>query len=48
MVDISDDPNVGRRAELTRVVRRRQWSDTEKGRIVVEAITPGVVIADVA
>ena len=39
MVDISDDTNlVRRRAEITRVVRRRQWSDEEKGRIVTEAI----------
>ena len=49
MVDISDDTNVSRRrAEVTRVVRRRHWSDEEKGRIVAEAISPGVVVADVA
>jgi transposase len=49
MVDISDDTNVvRRRAEVTRVVRRRHWSDEEKGRIVAEAIAPGAVIADVA
>jgi transposase len=49
MVDISDDTNVVRyRAEVTRVVRRRRWSDAEKGRIVAEAIAPGAVVADVA
>lgn len=49
MVDISDDTKiVQRRAEVTGVVRRRRWSDEEKGRIVAKAITPGVVIADVA
>ena len=30
------------------MVRRRRWSDEEKGRIVAEAIAPGAVIADVA
>ena len=49
MVDISDDTNVvRRRAEITSVVRRRRWSDEEKGRIVAEAIAPDAVIADVA
>jgi transposase len=49
MIDISDDTNVVRRgAEVTRVVRRRHWSDEEKGRIVAEAIAPGGIIADVA
>ncbi len=49
MVDISDDTNIVRRcAEVTSVVRRRRWSDEEKGRIVAEAIVPGAVIADVA
>jgi transposase len=49
MVDISDDTNViRRRAEVTGVVRRRHWSDEEKGRIVAEAIAPGAVVADVA
>jgi transposase len=49
MVDISDDTKiVRRRGEVTGVVRRRRWSDEEKGRIVSEAIAPGVVIADVA
>ena len=48
-VDISDDTNViRRRAEVTGVVRRRHWSDEEKGRIVAEAIAPGAVVADVA
>jgi transposase len=46
MVDISDNTNVvSRRGEVTRVVRRRRWSDEQ---IVAEAITPGAVIADVA
>src|SRR5271165_1658244 len=49
MDDISDDTEiVQRRAEVTGVVRRRWWSDEEKGRIVAEAIAPGAVIADVA
>jgi transposase len=49
MVDISDDTNVvRRRAEVTRVVRRRHWSDEEKGRTVAEALAPGAVIAEVA
>jgi transposase len=49
MIDISDDTKiVRRRAEVTGVVRRRRWSDEEKGRIVAEAIAPDAVIADVA
>jgi transposase len=49
MDDISDDTKVARRhVEITSVVRRRRWSDEEKGRIVAEAIAPGAVIADVA
>ena len=49
MVDISDDTKiVRRRAEVTGVVRRRRWSDEEKGGIVAEAIAPSAVIADVA
>jgi hypothetical protein len=37
MVDISDDTKIiRRRAEVTGVVRRRRWSDEEKGRIVAE------------
>ena len=49
MDDISDDTKFARRhAEITSVVRRRRWSDEEKGRIVAEAIAPGAVIADVA
>ena len=49
MVDISDDTQIVRHhAEVTGVVRRRRWSDEEKGRIVAEAIAPGAVIADVA
>ena len=30
------------------VERRRRWTDEEKGRIVAEAIAPGVVISQVA
>jgi transposase len=38
-----------RRAEvLGGVVRRRRWTNGEKGRIVWEAIAPGAVIAEVA
>jgi transposase len=49
MADINDDTKlVRRRAEVTAVVRRRRWSDKEKGRIVAEAIAPGAVAADVA
>src|ERR1700722_11932006 len=49
MVDISDDTQIVRRhAEVTGVVRRRRWSDEEKGRNVAEAIAPGAGIADVA
>jgi transposase len=49
MVDISDDTKVVRsRGEVTGIVRRRRWSDEQKGRIVAEAIAPGAVIADVA
>ena len=49
MVDISEDTKVIRRhAEVTSVLRRRRWSDEEKGRVVAEAIAPGAVIADVA
>ena len=44
MVDISDDTQIVRRhAEVTGVVRRRRWSDEEKGRIVAEAGTLGSV-----
>src|SRR5277367_2909761 len=45
---VDDTKVVRRRAEVTGVVRRRRWSDEEKGRIVAEAIGPGAVIADVA
>ena len=49
MVDISDDTKpVRRRAEVTGVVRRRRWTDEEKGQIVAEAVARGAVIADVA
>ena len=48
MVGISGDTKIGsddtkivrRHAEVTGVVRRRRWSDEEKGRIVAEAIAP--------
>jgi transposase len=48
MVDTNFDTTSVRRGEVTRVVRRRHWSDEEKGRIVAEAIAPGAVIAEVA
>ena len=49
MDDISDDTKAARRhVEITSMVRRRRWSDEEKGRIVAEAIVAGAVIADVA
>lgn len=49
MVDISDDTKaVRRRAEVTGVVRRRRWTDDEKGQIVAEAVARGSVIAEVA
>ena len=48
-LDISDDTEiVRRRAQVTGVVRRRRWSDEEKGRIVAEPIAPDAVISDVA
>jgi hypothetical protein len=38
MVDISDDTKPARRhVEVTSVVRRRRWTDEEKGRIVAAA-----------
>lgn len=50
MVDISDDPNrVRGRVEVrSGVIRRRRWTDEEKGRIVAEAVKPGAVIAQAA
>ena len=49
MVNINDDTKpVRRRPEVTGVVRRRRWTDEEKGRIVAKAVTPGAVIAEVA
>lgn len=49
MVDINDDTKaVRRRAEVAGVVRRRRWTDEEKGRIVAEAVAAGAVIAEVA
>jgi transposase len=50
MVDTSDDTKrVRGRVEIrTGVIRRRRWTDEEKGRIVAEAILPDAVIADVA
>ena len=49
MDDISDDTKAARRhVEITSMVRRRRWSDEDKGRIVAEAIVAGAVIADVA
>jgi transposase len=50
MVDTNDDRRrIRGRVEIrTGVIRRRRWTDEEKGRIVVEAILPDAVIADVA
>jgi transposase len=50
MVDTNDDTRrVRGRVEIrTGVIRRRRWTDEEKGRIVAEAILPDAVIADVA
>jgi transposase len=51
MVDVSDDAKGGgyRRVEvLTGPGRRRKWSDADKAGIVVEAFSPGAVVADVA
>jgi transposase len=50
MLDISDDAKRvrGRMEIRAGVVRRRRWSDEEKGRIVAEAVAPGAVIAEVA
>ena len=47
MEDTDFDTKPVRHGEVTGVVRRRRWSDEEKRRIVAEAVTPGVVIADV-
>lgn len=38
----------GRAEVLGGVVRRRRWTVEEKGRIVAEAISPGVVVSRVA
>jgi transposase len=50
MVDINDDTKfIRKRTEIrTGIVRRRRWTDEEKGRIIAEALMPGAVIADVA
>jgi transposase len=50
MLDINDDAKrVGGRMEIRAgIVRRRRWTDGEKGRIVAEAVAPGAVIAAVA
>ena len=49
MVDINDGTKPARRrVEVTGVVRRRRWTDEEKGRIVAEAVLPDTVIAEVA
>jgi transposase len=50
MIDINDDTkHVRGRVEIrTGIIRRRHWSDEDKGRIVAEAIAPDAVIAEVA
>ena len=50
MVDTNDDPKrLRRRVEVrSGVIRRRRWTDEEKGRIVAEAVKGGGVIAAVA
>ncbi|MBP6011052.1 MAG: transposase [Alphaproteobacteria bacterium] len=50
MVDTSERRETGRRrVEIrTGVERRRRWTAEEKGRIVAEAVCPGVVLAEVA
>lgn len=50
MFDINDVAQRFRgRAEVrSGVVRRRRWSDEEKGKIISEAVAPGAVIAAVA
>jgi transposase len=49
MADINVDTQPLRRGgEIRGVVRRRRWSDEEKGRIVAEAVARGAVIAEVA
>lgn len=50
MLDINDDAKrVRARMEIrTGVIRRRRWTDEEKGRMVAEAVASGAVIAEVA
>ena len=48
MIDTSEFTKVVRGEVRNGVVRRRHWSDEEKGRIVAEAIAPDAVIAAVA
>lgn len=50
MVDINDGTKLGRgRVEIrSGVIRRRRWTDEEKGRIVAQAVAPDAVIANVA
>jgi transposase len=50
MVDINDDTKFIRKrtAIQTGVIRRRRWTNEEKGRIIAEAVMSGAVIADVA
>ncbi len=48
-VDIVDTkPGRGRVEIRTGVGRKRRWSDEERGRIVAEAVMPGVVVSQVA
>ena len=50
MVDINDDTRfIRKRTEIrTGIIRRRRWTNEEKGRIIAEALMPSAVIADVA
>ena len=48
MIDTNEFTRPLRGEVRTGIVRRRRWSAAEKGRIVAEAVAPGVMIAEVA
>src|SRR6185436_19921121 len=48
MIDTNEFTKVVRGEVRSGVIRRRHWSEDEKGRIVAEAVAPGAVIAAVA